>query len=479
MLKYLILFVSASILSLTLTPIVRYFSRKLGSIDLPGERKIHDRPIPRLGGVSLFISFYLILLIASQVPLFNYLFDFFKKVNLGWFFVASAIVLGLGAVDDFRRVPPSIKFLFQIIAGLIVAYTFSKIDVIALPFGKFKLGIWSIPVTVFWVVAITNAINLLDGLDGLAAGTAFIVCLAMFSISLLNQNIGIALIALILAGGILGFLKYNFHPASIFLGDSGAYFLGFILSILSIQSDLKGTATVAILIPIIALGVPIIDTALSMLRRLLKSLHIMELDPEKNVIKFFYLDGWSIFKADRGHIHHRLIQIGFTQKKAVLLLYGISFVLGGMAILFTYFKNINYALLLTAIAIATYIGIKKLGYREIQILSNGTLLPLFDTPMVSRGILRVFIDMAIISLSYYLAFLLRFEGDFGRVMKNYYLSTLPLILMTKISSFYFLGLYKGVWRYTNINDLIRMVKAVVLGSCGFRNSYLDDPGHRN
>jgi UDP-GlcNAc:undecaprenyl-phosphate GlcNAc-1-phosphate transferase len=377
--------------------------------------------------------------------------------------LASAIVLGLGAVDDFRRMPPSIKFLFQIIAGLIVAYTFSKIDVIALPFVKFKLGIWSIPVTVFWVVAITNAINLLDGLDGLAAGTSFIVCLAMFSISLLNQNIGIALVALILAGSILGFLKYNFHPASIFLGDSGAYFLGFVLSILSIQSDLKGTTTVAILIPIIALGVPIIDMALSMLRRLLKSLHIMELDKERNVVKFFYLDGWSMFKADREHIHHRLIQIGFTQKKAVLLLYSISFVLGGMAIVFTYFKDINYALFLTVIAIATYIGIKKLGYREIQILSNGTLLPLFDTPVISRGILRGFIDMAIISLSYYLAFLLRFEGDFGRGIKNYYLSTLPLILITRIIIFYLVGLYKGAWRYLNIDDLLKIAKAVLLG----------------
>ena len=462
MLKYFVLFTSALILSLLLTPLVRSFSRRVGVLDLPGERKIHDQPIPRLGGLAIFIVFNLVVLITSQIDFFFFPIDFLKKIHFWWLFLASAIVLGLGAVDDFRRVPAAVKFFFQIIAGLILALTCSKIDVVALPFGTFKLGIWSIPATVFWVVAITNAINLLDGLDGLAAGTSFIICLAMFGISLLNQNIGIALISIILAGSILGFLKYNFHPASIFLGDSGAYFLGFILAVLSLQGGLKGTTTIAILIPIIALGLPIIDTGISMLRRLLKSLHIMEVDQERNVVKFFYLDGWSMFRADREHIHHRLMEIGLTQKKAVMILYGVSIILGGVALSSVYFKNINYALLLTAIVVASYIGIRKLGYSEVQILSNGALLPLFDTPVVNRTILRVFVDMAIISISYYLAFLLRFEGDFGHV-KNYYLTTLPLVLTTKTVIFHVAGLYRGAWRYTNINDLMRMVRAVVLG----------------
>jgi UDP-GlcNAc:undecaprenyl-phosphate GlcNAc-1-phosphate transferase len=382
-------------------------------------------------------------------------------IKFWWIFVASAIVLSLGAVDDFRRMPPSIKFLFQIIAGLIVALVGYRIEVVDLSFVTIHLGILSIPVTVFWVVAITNAINLLDGLDGLAAGTSLIVCLAMFGVSLLNQNIGIALVSIILAGSIVGFLKYNFHPASIFLGDSGAYYLGFKLAVLSLEGGLKGTTTIAILIPIIALGLPILDTALSMFRRLLKSLHIMEVDSKRNIVKFFYLDGWSMFKADREHVHHRLMEIGFTQRKAVLLLYAVSLILGGLALSSTYFKNINYALLLTAIAAASYIGISKLGYREIQLLSNGVLLPLFDTPVVNRTILRAFVDMAMISISYYLAFWLRFEGSFGDAVKSYFLSTLPLVLMSKISVFYFTGLYKGAWRYTNVYDLIRMIRAVI------------------
>jgi len=462
MLKYLILFLFAAGFSLLLTPLVRSVAGRFGAIDLPGGRKIHTQSIPRLGGFAIFFSFYLILLIFSQFTYFYFPENFFEKVHLGWLLGASAIMLGLGAIDDFRRLPASIKFYFQIIAGLIVAGTSCRIEVISFPFGTLYLGMWSIPATVLWVVAITNAINLLDGLDGLAAGTSFIACLAMFGISLLNQNIGIALISIILGGSILGFLRYNFHPASIFLGDSGAYFLGFILSVLSLQGGLKGTTTIAILIPIIALGLPIMDTALSMFRRLLKSLHIMELDHEKNVVKFFYLDGWSMFKADRNHVHHRLMEIGFTQRKAVLFLYGVSIILGGLALSSTYFKNINYALLLTAIVVASYISIRKLGYREVQLLRNGLLLPLFDTPVVNRRIPWAFLDMAIISLSYYLAFLLRFEGDFSPV-KNYYLSTLPLILATRIIIFHLAGLYIGEWRYTSVDDLVKVLKAVASG----------------
>jgi UDP-GlcNAc:undecaprenyl-phosphate GlcNAc-1-phosphate transferase len=462
MLKYVIIFIAALIFTLILTPLVRSVARRFGAIDLPGGRKIHTQSIPRLGGFAIFISFYLILFISSQFPYFYFPVNFFEKVHLGWLLGASAIVFGLGAVDDFRRLPANIKFYFQIIAGLIVAGTICRIEVISFPFGTLQLGIWSIPATVLWVVAITNAINLLDGLDGLAAGTSFIACLAMFGISLLNQNIGIALISIILAGSILGFLRYNFHPASIFLGDSGAYFLGFILSVLSLQGGLKGTTTIAILIPIVALGLPIMDTALSMFRRLLKSLHIMELDQEKNVVKFFYLDGWSMFKADRNHVHHRLMEIGFTQRKAVLSLYGVSIILGGLALSSSYFDNINYALLLTSIAVVSYISIRKLGYREVQLLRTGFLLPLFDAPVLNRTIPWAFLDMAIISLSYYLAFLLRFEGALSSV-KHYYLLTLPLILATKTIVFHVTGLYIGEWRYTSVDDLVKVLKAVISG----------------
>jgi len=463
MLKYLILFITAAASSFLLTPLVRSFAIKLGVMDLPEKRKVHDQPVPRLGGFSIFITFILVLLTFSQFNYFRFLRYFLQEIEFLWIFIASIIVLGMGAVDDFKKMPPSVKFFFQIIAGLIVALTCYKIEVISSPFGSIPLGMWSIPATVLWVVAITNAINLLDGLDGLAAGTAFIVCLAMFGISLFNQNIGIALCSIILAGSILGFLKYNFHPASIFLGDSGAYFLGFILSVLPLLGGLKGPTTLVIIVPILALGLPIMDTALSMFRRLLKSLHIMEVDGDKNVVKLLFVDGWSMFRADRDHIHHRLIKMGFTQRKAVVFLYLISLFLGGMAFSFIYFKNMNYALFLATIVIASYIGIRKLGYTEIQFLRNGALLPFFDAPGFNFKILRIFVDMGLVMLSYYLAFLLRFEGEFDPSVKEYYLKTIPLVLPVKLGIFYFSSLYKGAWRYIGVSDLIKILKAVVFG----------------
>ena len=463
MLKYLILFLLASIVSLLITPVVRSVSKKLGAFDLPGERKVHYKPIPRLGGFSIFVTFNLILIISSQIDFFFFPPNFLEKINFPLFLVASTVMFGVGAADDLRRIPPAIKFFFQIVAALIIALACVKIQTISLPFGSIQLGIWSIPVTVLWVVAITNAINLLDGLDGLAAGTSFIVCLAMFGISLFNQDIGIALTSIILAGSILGFVRYNFHPASIFLGDSGAYFLGFVLSVFPLLGGLKGTTTFAILIPILALGLPIMDTGLSMLRRLLKSLHILEVDSDKNVVKFFFLDGWTMFKADRDHIHHRLLEMGFTQKKAVIFLYVISLILGGLAFSSVYFKNINYALFLTTIGIASYIGVRKLGYSEIEILRNGKLLPLFDAPVVNIRILRFFVDMSFIVLSYYLAFLLRFEGALEPAIKEYCLETIPLVLSIKMGVFYLSGLYKGAWRYTSVSEVIKMLKAVMLG----------------
>jgi UDP-GlcNAc:undecaprenyl-phosphate GlcNAc-1-phosphate transferase len=464
MFKYLILFISASIFSLLLTPLVRSVARKLGALDLPDERKIHGKPIPRLGGFSIYVTFILILLISYQFDFFFYPANFLKEINFEWLLTASAIVFGLDAFDDFKKIPPSIKLSVQIIAGLIVALTSYRIGQISLPFGSIQLGIWSIPATVLWIVAITNALNLLDGLDGLAAGTSFIVSLSMFGISLLNENIGMALLSIILAGSILGFLKYNFHPASIFLGDSGAYTLGFILSILSLQSNLKGTTTVVFLIPILVLGLPIMDTILSMLRRLLKSLHIIGAEREKNMLKFLYFKGSTVFSADRGHIHHRLLQMGLTQKNAVVILYAVTLLLGGTALATVYFRNVNQALLITSIGIASYIGLRKLGYSEIQFLRNGTLLPLFDLYLVSQRMVKVFVDIAFIALAYYLAFLLRFEGKFDPAIKKYYLSTIPLVLSVKLLVFYFTGLYKGAWRYINVDDFLRILKAVAFGS---------------
>ncbi|MBI5967025.1 MAG: hypothetical protein HY882_04100 [Deltaproteobacteria bacterium] len=462
MLKFLILFTIGLASTLLLTPLMKMAAVKLRAFDYPGERKVHLRPIPKLGGIAIFVSFNLILIVSCKLDFFYFPPQFLKEISYGWLLVASLLVFAMGLVDDFRSLAPSLKLFLQIIAGLIVSFTSYRIEGITFPFGTLHLGIWSIPATVLWVVAITNALNLFDGLDGLATGTVFIASLCIFGIALLNENIGSALISIILAGTTLGFLKYNFYPASVFLGNSGSYSLGFILSILSLQSNSKDTTTIVILIPILLLGLPIMDTVLAMLRRLLKSLHIVGVNDGRNDVRFFFFDKWRIFQADRDHIHHRLLQLGFTQSRAVIFLYAISLILGGLAFSSVYFRNVNQALLLIAIAIASYVGIKKLQYNEIQVLRNGALLPLFDTPLISQRILKTFFDLAFIAFSYYLAFLLRFEGEFDQSIKKYYLSTVPLVVSLKLLIFCAAGLYRGVWQYTGIADLMRVGKAVVL-----------------
>ena len=462
MLKFLALFIIGVASTLLLTPLVRWIAVQLGAFDFPNARKVHHRPIPRLGGLSIIIAFNLVLFLSCQFEFFFFPPNFLQGIKYGWLLIASAMVFGIGLADDFRNISPSLKLLFQIFAGLIVSFTSYKTEGITFPFGTLELGIWSMPVTVIWVVAITNALNLLDGLDGLAAGTAFIVSISIFGIALLTENIGSALVSIILAGATLGFLKYNFHPASIFLGNSGSYVLGFILSILSLQSRSKDTTTVIILIPILLLGLPIMDTVLSMLRRLLRSLHILSANGNGSHIKFFFSDRWNIFRADRDHIHHRLLQLGFTQSRAVIFLYAISFILGALAFSSVYFRNINQALLILAIGIAAFIGIKKLKYSEIQVLRNGALLPLFDTPLISQRIIKTSLDLAFIAFSYYLAFFLRFEGQIDYAVKKYYFSTVPLVVSIKLLFFYVSGLYRGAWQYAGVIDLLRVAKAVLL-----------------
>jgi UDP-GlcNAc:undecaprenyl-phosphate GlcNAc-1-phosphate transferase len=463
MIKYFVLFLVGFLFSILLTPMVRSAARRLGAIDPPDERKVHSSPTPRLGGIAIFISFHLGLLLSYSFDFLSFPPNFLTRIHFEWLFVASLLVFGVGLMDDVRKIPPSVKFSFQVMAGLIVAVASYRIESISWPLGTIHLGILSIPITVLWIVGITNAINLLDGLDGLAAGTSLIVCFTMFGISLHNQNIGIALVSLLLAGSILGYLKYNFHPASIFLGDSGSYFLGFILSILSLSSGLKGTTTFAILIPIMTLGLPIMDTLLSMLRRVLKSLHIFTIDNQKNILKFFYINGKSIVTADRDHIHHRLLKMGLTHRNAVFFLYGITLLLGAATFSSVYLRDANQALIVAAVAVVSYIGIKKLGYSEIQLLRNGTFLPFYSSPLMCGKTFKVFIDTASISLSYYLAFLLRFEGAIPSTLKEYYLSTIPLILIVRMVSFYLLGIYEGPWRYIGVADFLKIFKASGLG----------------
>ena len=301
------------VVTLSLTPWVRRFALSRGVIDEPGGRRVNQQATPRLGGISVIIGFFvpLALFAHAKTALMH---DFLIQPKLVLGLVLGSLVVGLvGAIDDLRGLGPAPKLAAQLV-GACIAYAFGyRIEVVSAPFlGELSLGVLGPLATVLWFLAITNALNLIDGLDGLAGGIAFFTCAANLAWGLLNNSPVVMLLSTSLAGALLGFLRYNFYPASIFLGDSGSMFLGFVLAATSIAgATTKSSTAIAILAPIIALGVPILDTLLAMVRRTVARR--------------------SIFAADRGHIHHRLLDLGLTHRHVVLLLHGSSILLAAAA----------------------------------------------------------------------------------------------------------------------------------------------------
>jgi UDP-GlcNAc:undecaprenyl-phosphate GlcNAc-1-phosphate transferase len=308
------------------------------------KRKIHKEPIPRIGGVAIFLAF-----LGPFLGTLFYSNDFIQKIHsepiLLFVCAGAAIVFLMGLADDFFRLSPAVKFGVQIIAALFAYAGGIGISTLQLPFlPMWHLGWLSLPVTVFWYLLVTNSLNLIDGLDGLAAGVCFFASLTLLVLSLLGGRFLVAAGFAALAGSCLGFLRYNFNPASVFMGDCGSYFLGYMLASLGILGSIKGQATVAILIPVIALGLPLIDTVLSPIRR--------------------FITGQKAFQPDKSHIHHKLLKMGFSQRKAVLLIYGATIFLGVFALLLVNAQDQRGGLILLALGVCAVVGIKKLGYLE-------------------------------------------------------------------------------------------------------------------
>lgn len=306
MTKFILPMLMATVVSLISTPLVKKLAFKVGAIDIPkDDRRVHNKPIPRLGGLAIYLGF------ISSVLMFIEL----DKAIIGMILGASMIVI-MGVIDDIKPLSAKVKLLIQIIAAYILIHFGIKVDLVSNFFKEgevIKLGILSIPITIFWVVGITNTVNLIDGLDGLAAGISTIAAITLAYVAYINSpliinGIQTSILTLVVAGACIGFLPYNFNPAKIFMGDTGSLFLGYILAAISINGSIKGATTLAIVVPILALGLPIFDTTFAILRRVCSGKPIME--------------------ADKGHLHHRLLSIGLCQRRAVLVLYLVSSMLG-------------------------------------------------------------------------------------------------------------------------------------------------------
>lgn len=337
-------FVVALIVSFVAIPFVILLANKTGAMDAPNARKVHKKPVPRIGGLGIYAGFMAAIIFVAIKFGLN---DEMIKETVG-LIVSGSLIVALGLVDDYKNLPAKVKLLGQIGAAAVLVLFFDvRIDFVTDPFGGYfyfdnlPVPHLAIPLTMFWLVGLTNTVNLIDGLDGLAAGVAAIASFTILLVALEQGFILVALLTAALAGAAVGFLKYNFHPAKIFMGDTGSMFLGFMLAGISVTGAVKSVATIALIVPIFALGLPILDTTFAIVRRL--------------------RGGVPIFKPDKGHLHHRLLSVGFTQRQAVLLMYVISALFGLSAIALTAVSSQIAVIILLVVVAAIIYGVRKLG----------------------------------------------------------------------------------------------------------------------
>lgn len=336
----LLAFAAAALLALTLTPLLRDGAVRLDWLDRPdGRRKLHASAVPRLGGLAVLAAFACAFGVAAYGAGWS---DAAEADAAAHLLLAAAGVALVGLLDDVRGASPWVKLLAQVAAALYLFNHGYGVRLVSNPFGEpFTLGWLSLPLTVLWIVGLSNAFNLIDGLDGLAAGVGLSASTVVFTFALLNGRWEIALMAAALAGALLGFLRYNFSPATVFLGDNGSLSIGLVLAALSLRGSMKGSTAVAVMTPLLALGFPILDTTMAMARRL--------------------LGGRSILEADADHIHHRIVRMGLSPRQAVVMLYGVTALFAAMALLAMTGHTRVVGLAVVAFTAVTWIGIRRLG----------------------------------------------------------------------------------------------------------------------
>ncbi len=346
---YLALFFSSICISLFLTPLVLRLSERYGiGQDTTGERKIHARSIPRLGGIAIYFSVVatlsLLLLFDNNVTqVFN-----IHLSNLRVLFVPATLLFLVGLVDDLRGLNPWFKLAVQTSAALISFGFGLRIELITNPLSgdPVTLGWLALPVTVIWLVGVTNAFNMVDGLDGLAGGLACLISISVGLMALVNGRVLIAIFTVTIVGATLGFLRFNFYPARIFMGDGGSYFLGFLLAALAVRTGGKSSIVVSIAIPLLILGVPIIETGVTILRRLFA--------------------GKPLFQADGGHIHHQLLRGGVSQRVIVLVMYMVTAAFGVAAFVLMVNRTMGIAVMTLLVSVVLALIFTRLGYHEFK-----------------------------------------------------------------------------------------------------------------
>jgi len=418
--------------TLLCVPLVRRLATRWGCTAVPRKERWHTRPTPTLGGLAFFLGFLppVLLLtpnLSSVLP----------------FFIIVTQMFVVGIYDDMRRINPATKLIGQIISAATAIFfgyslnffTWAPLDAL---------------LTAIWIVGLTNALNLLDNMDGLAGGIALIAALYLAFIQ--QGDAQHVVLALALAGALAGFLLHNFYPASIFMGDAGSLFLGAALSLLTVRANGQASNILSLVaIPTCILLVPILDTTLVTVTRLLR--------------------GQRISQGGKDHASHRLVVLGLSEPQAVLLLYLMAFVAGATAVLI---KSVSYSLslgFLPLVIISFTLFTAYLAQVEVvsaeearQKQSQKKLTVLLSRLTYKRRVLEVLLDLMVISFAYYLAFNLRFEFHLSGSLVTLFLTSLPLVVTATYTGFFLFGIYRGLWRYTGLEDLVRIAKAVACGT---------------
>jgi len=435
---YFLAFASALTLSLALTPLIIKIAYKFSWVAKPNELRWHKNTTALFGGVAIYIAFLIPVLLLVK----------FDKNTVGLLAGATLMFL-IGILDDILHIKPQLKLIGQILVSCIVLAFGINFEIIAIR--------WIVlPLTIFWIVGITNAFNLLDNMDGLSCGIALISSVFLFVYSLLNGIHTVAFLSVILAGSSLGFLRYNFHPAKIFMGDCGSQFLGMTIAVIAVIgsaghiSNLIGTLA----IPVLILGVPIFDTTFVTTMRRLK--------------------GQPISRGGKDHSSHRLVLLGLSERKTVLLLYFLSILFGLIALLYAKIDIVIVSIFaILAIIILFFFGVflgetKTYSEKEVESLKKNRerqgWTVLNTIILHKRRVAEVIIDLILICISYYAAHLLRFEGKISSANYSLMISSLPWLIAARLACFYYFGLYQGIWRYISIKDLLAIFKAATTSS---------------
>ena len=312
-----------------------------------------------------------------------------------------------------------------------------------------RIGIFAAPLSVLWIVGVTNAFNLVDGLDGLSAGLALISSVSLAAVFLIAGQRITAGCVLVLAGALLGFLPYNAYPAKIFLGDTGAASIGFVLACFALKGGSTLSAGFATVLPILVLGLPVAETLISMARRLVRR-------AEKR--------GSGVFEADRGHIHHRLLELGMDHRRVVLLLYGVGLLCAALGFVSLFLTSRQAGFLLSALLLAALIGVKRLGYDEFAFLRRGLVLRVYDAPVVRTALFAVFFDLGLVAVSYYLARGLKRDLWSLHMPSPGTFTLVGLLAVVSVGVFWAFGLYRGSWRLASLDDVVRCGAAVIVST---------------